>query len=194
MNSARNMRPSRSERSIVSANPGGAPWLSWRKPRGSVRPAGRRRVVLLHQRAQLRVLGKRAQFVGFADSRLFHWERRFSSPVKSGLMRGADRKKPTKKPSIARTVVRPRWLMNIDGPRGTARCALALERRGALVRKLLPRLGFSCATSPISGTDAEEDAVVVSHSVGPCHFWSRVSPPDCRRFIPFGGLSPLTVH
>src|ERR1700733_15290344 len=42
---------------------------------------GRRRVVLLHQRPQLLVLGERAQFVGLADSRLFHWERRFSSPV-----------------------------------------------------------------------------------------------------------------
>ena len=109
-------------------------------------------------------------------------------------MRGADREKPTKKPSIARTVVRPRWLMNINGPRGTARCALALERPGAFVRKLLPRLGFSCAPGAISGTDAKEDAVLVSHSVGSCHFWSRVSPPDRRSFIPFGRLSPLTVH
>jgi hypothetical protein len=35
-------------------------------------------------------------------------------------MRGADRKKPTKKPSTARTVVRPRWFMNINAPRGIA--------------------------------------------------------------------------
>ena len=62
------------------------------------------------------------------------------------------------------------------------------------MRKLLPRLRFSCAPNAILGTDAEEDAVVVSRSVGPCHFWSRVSPPDCRSFIPFGRLSPLTVH
>src|SRR4029077_2393708 len=86
--------------------------------------AGRCRVVLLPQHLQLRVFGQRAQFVGLADTRLFHWERRFSSPVAGGLMRGADRKKPTKKPSVARTVVRPRWVMNIKGPRGTARWRL----------------------------------------------------------------------
>ena len=44
------------------------------------------------------------------------------------------------------------------------------------------------------GVDAQAPAFAVSHSVGPCHFWSRVSPPDCRSFIPFGRLSPLTVH
>jgi hypothetical protein len=54
----------------------------------------------------------------------------------------------------------------------------------------LHQLGFSCAPNAVPGTDAEEDAVVVSHRVGPCHFWSRVSPPELEAFVPFGRLSP----
>jgi hypothetical protein len=62
------------------------------------------------------------------------------------------------------------------------------------VRKLLHRLGFSCAPNALPCPDAEEDEIVVSHSVASRHVWSHVSPSDCRSFTPFGHYLPRTVH
>jgi hypothetical protein len=78
--------------------------------------------------------------------------------------RGGSRE--TDEETLDRTDRRPAPLAN-EYQRAARNCKMRLGARvsGAFVRKLLPRLGFSCATSAISGEDAKEDAVVVSHSV-----------------------------
>ena len=72
--------------------------------------------------------------------------------------------------------------------------SLASERRGLLLCKILRRLCFSCAPNARSGLDAGEPAIAASRSVGSRHIQSHVLQPAFEVFIPFGRLSPLTVH
>jgi hypothetical protein len=66
----------------------------------------------------------------------------------------------------------------------------ALPAAGPFVRKLLHRLGFSCAPNPISGVDANYFALAVWHSVGSCHFWSGVATQMSRFYPVWPPLAP----